>query len=53
MILSSGQAVAFGSGPYEEFIIGDLLLTEDITTIAGHPILGHRAMNLGMPVTPR
>ncbi|MGW3387432.1 radical SAM protein [Streptomyces cinereoruber] len=52
MILSSGQVVTFGSGPDEEFIIGDLL-TDDVATIANHPILDHHAMGRGIPVTLR
>ncbi|MFD9053334.1 hypothetical protein [Streptomyces zaomyceticus] len=52
MVLSSGQVVTFGSGPAEEFIIGDLLL-DDVETIASHPILDHQVMDRGVPVTPR
>ncbi|MFD4320457.1 radical SAM protein [Streptomyces sp. NPDC058548] len=52
MVLSNGQVVTFGTGPEEEFIIGDLLL-DDVETIASHPILDHQAMDRGVPVTPR
>ncbi|GEB57148.1 radical SAM protein [Streptomyces gardneri] len=52
MVLSSGQVVTFASGPDEEFIIGNLL-TDDIETIASHPVLDYQAMGRGVPVTPR
>ncbi|MGW1941586.1 radical SAM protein [Streptomyces goshikiensis] len=52
MIQSSGQVVTFGSGPEEEFIIGNLL-TDEIADITRHPILDFEAMARGVPVTPQ
>ncbi|UQW99108.1 radical SAM protein [Streptomyces sp. RerS4] len=52
MIQSSGQVVTFGSGPEEEFLIGNLL-TDEVHDIAAHPILDFDAMSRGVPVTPR
>ncbi|GAA1944362.1 radical SAM protein [Kitasatospora viridis] len=52
MIQSSGQVVTFGSGPEEEFILGNLL-TDSIETILTRPILDFDAMARGVPVTPR
>lgn len=51
MIQSNGAVVTFGSGPQEEFIIGNLL-TDTVADITGHPILDFDAMQRGVPVTP-
>ncbi|MER5641238.1 radical SAM protein [Kitasatospora sp. NPDC002227] len=51
MIQSSGQVVTFGSGPEEEFILGNLL-TDEVDEILTHPILDFEAMSRGIPVTP-
>ncbi|MBV2156719.1 radical SAM protein [Kitasatospora sp. SUK 42] len=51
MIQSSGQVVTFGSGPEEEFILGNLL-TDEVEEILTHPILDFEAMARGIPVTP-
>ncbi|MBD0692982.1 radical SAM protein [Streptomyces sp. CBMA123] len=51
MIQSSGQVVTFGSGPEEEFILGNLL-TDQVEDILTHPILDFDAMSRGVPVTP-
>ncbi|GAB2699689.1 radical SAM protein [Kitasatospora kifunensis] len=51
MIQSSGQVVTFGSGPEEEFILGNLL-TDRVEDILAHPILDFDAMARGVPVTP-
>ncbi|MET8622746.1 radical SAM protein [Kitasatospora sp. NPDC004669] len=50
MIQSSGQVVTFGSGPEEEFILGNLLI-DQIEDVLTHPILDFDAMARGVPVT--